>query len=69
MEEKYLTMREVAVAVGVPYQTIYHATYRGAIPNPPLVVGGRTRLYTPADVERVRAYFDNKSNKNKEMVK
>ncbi|HJT24927.1 MAG TPA: MerR family transcriptional regulator [bacterium] len=49
-------MPEVARMVGVTYHKLWYAHYDGKIPEPARRYG-RTRVYGPADVERVRAYF------------
>jgi DNA-binding transcriptional MerR regulator len=55
MEEKMWTLQEVAKLLRIPYSRIYYAHYAGRFPEPRKY--GRCRLYSAADVDRLRSHF------------
>lgn len=52
-------LKEVATLLALPYYKIYYAHYSGQVPEPRKV--GKTRIYTEADLERLRRYFAKKN--------
>ena len=48
-------LRDVATLLALPYYKIYYAHYSGQVPEPRKV--GKTRIYTEADLERLRKHF------------
>lgn len=48
-------LRDVATLLALPYYKIYYAHYSGQVPEPRKV--GKTRIYTEADLERLRQHF------------
>jgi len=57
-----LSIRDVGRRLGVAPHQIAYAHVQERIPEPEYRVAG-TRIYTPADVERVAAYFAEKLRK------
>ena len=54
-------LRDVATLLAMPYYKIYYAHYSGQVPEPRKV--GKTRIYTEADLERLRHHFATKQCK------
>src|SRR5437764_300478 len=54
MKREY-TLGEVVRLTGIPYYRIYYGHYTGRIPEPRRV--GRTRIYTEAEVRRIKEHF------------
>ena len=52
------TTKEVALAIGVGYQTLLHLLYAGKLAEPErMILGGATiRLWTKNDMKRARQY-------------
>ncbi len=48
-------LRDVATLLALPYYKIYYAHYSGQVPEPRRV--GKTRIYTEADLERLRKHY------------
>ena len=48
-------LKDVATLLALPYYKIYYAHYSGQVPEPRKV--GKTRIYTEADLERLRQHF------------
>ena len=55
---KRYTTKEVALAIGVGYQTLLRWLYAGKLAEPErMILGGATlRLWTKADIQRARQY-------------
>ena len=53
-------IEDVAALIGVSYWQLYRAHRTGKLAEP--AKNGRYRLYTEADVERVKAYFTAQKN-------
>lgn len=56
-------LRDVATLLALPYYKIYYAHYAGHVPEPRKV--GKTRIYTEADLERLREYL---AQRNAKMI-
>ena len=54
-------LRDVATLLALPYYKIYYAHYAGHVPEPRKV--GKTRIYSEADLERLRKYFAQRNAK------
>jgi len=54
-------LRDVATLLALPYYKIYYAHYSGLVPEPRKV--GKTRIYTDADLERIRKHFAQRNGK------
>jgi DNA-binding transcriptional MerR regulator len=60
-------LRDVATLLALPYYKIYYAHYSGQVPEPRKV--GRTRIYTDADLERLRRHFAQRNNKGNSAIR
>jgi hypothetical protein len=58
---KEYTLNEVVCLTGIPYYRIYYGHYTGRLPEPKRV--GRNRIYTVADVKRIKEHFAEKEEK------
>lgn len=57
MAREYRTIGDVAAALAVPRWRLAYWIERGDVPGPSMQVPGR-RLFTDADVERIRAALE-----------
>jgi hypothetical protein len=57
---EYRGLMDVAREVAVPYYRILYAENAGRLPAPMRVAN--KRVYTEADIARIRDYFDSKEN-------
>lgn len=56
-----LMLGEAAELVGVPYYKIIYALNRGFVKDTKRL--GRNRVFSPADIQRLKAYFQTKKEK------
>ena len=56
--QEFRGLMEVARATGIPYYRIIYAENAGRLPAPMRVAN--KRVYSAADIDRIRAYFDEK---------
>ncbi len=52
---RYFGLMEAAKRTGIPYWRIIYAEHAGHLPEPGRIAC--KRIYTPKDVERIKAYF------------
>jgi len=54
-EGRLYSMTEVCELLGIRYHKLYYAEYQGLLPKPRKI--GTCRVYTEAELQRLKAYF------------
>jgi DNA-binding transcriptional MerR regulator len=63
MTEELLSIRDVGRRLGIAPHQIAYAHSQEKLPEPQYRVAGK-RIYTPADIEKVAAYFAERSRRD-----